>query len=218
MTHKPAGTPLSRMSWDADENRRDIERLESEAQTHDHHRDHRDGTRTVVPSGHQKKETNMKSDVKLLQALNQLLADELTAISQYMVHSEMCDNWGYDKLHNAIEKQAMDEMHHAEWLIRRIIFLEGTPVVAKLNPIEIGRTVQEMVCNDQKAELEAVDSYNAAIRLARDVADQGTADLLGEILKMEEGHADWAERQRSQIEQVGLENYLANQTSGAISD
>jgi bacterioferritin len=157
----------------------------------------------------------MKSDEKLLQALNQLLADELTAISQYMVHSEMCDNWGYDKLHNAIEKQAMDEMHHAEWLIRRIIFLEGTPVVAKLNAIEIGRTVQEMVCNDQKAELEAVHSYNAAIRLARDVADQGTADLLGEILKMEEGHADWAEKQRSQIEQVGLENYLANQTAGA---
>ena len=159
----------------------------------------------------------MRSNEKLLQTLNQLLADELTAISQYMVHSEMCDNWGYDKLHNAIEKQALDEMHHAEWLIRRIIFLEGTPVVAKLNFIEIGRTVSDMVCNDQKAEVEAVHAYNVAIGLARDVADQATADLLSQILKMEEGHVDWAEMQRSQIEQMGLENYLANQTAGAAS-
>jgi bacterioferritin len=159
----------------------------------------------------------MKGDNALLAALNRLLADELTAISQYMVHSEMCDNWGYNSLHKAIERQAMDEMHHAEWLIRRIIFLEGTPVVDKLNPIEIGHTVSEMVCNDQKAELAAVHAYNAAIGLARDVADQATADLLAQILKMEEGHTDWAEMQRAQIEQMGLENYLANQTIPATS-
>ena len=159
----------------------------------------------------------MKGNTKLLAALNRLLADELTAISQYMVHSEMCDNWGYEKLHQAIESQAKDEMHHAEWLIRRIIFLEGRPVVAKLNPIQIGQTVSDMVTNDQEAELAAVRAYNDAIGLAREVADQSTADLLVQILKMEEGHADWAEIQRAQIEQMGLENYLANQTVGAAS-
>ena len=134
-----------------------------------------------------------------------------------MVHSERCDNWGYEKLHKAIEKQAKDEMHHAEWLIRRVIFLEGTPVVAKLNPIQIGQTVSDMVNNDQKAEFAAVRAYNDAIGLAREVADQATADLLVQILKMEEGHADWAEMQRAQIKQMGLENYLANQTVGAAS-
>lgn len=159
----------------------------------------------------------MKGNEKLIAALNQLLADELAAISQYMVHSEMCDNWGYDRLHKAIEKQARDEMHHAEWLIRRVIFLEGAPVVSKLNPIQIGQTVAAMVSNDQEAERAAVRAYNAAIALAHEVADQATADLLLQILKMEEGHADWAEMQRAQIEQMGLENYLANQTAGATS-
>jgi len=159
----------------------------------------------------------MKGNEKLLKGLNQLLADELTAISQYMVHSEMCDNWGYDKLHEAIEKQAKDEMHHAEWLIRRIIFLEGAPVVAKLNPIKIGQTVREIVTNDEAAELGAVRAYNAAIGLARQVSDEATAELLTQILKMEEGHVDWAEIQRAQIEQMGLENYLTNQTAGAAS-
>ena len=157
----------------------------------------------------------MKGNEKLLPVLNQLLADELTAISQYMVHSEMCANWGYEKLHQAIERQAHDEMHHAEWLIERIIFLEGMPVVSKLNPIKIGLNVLEIVTNDQEDELGAIRAYNSAIGLAHDVADQATADLLVEILKMEEGHVDWAEVQRAQIEQMGLENYLTNQTEGA---
>ena len=157
----------------------------------------------------------MKGHDQLIETLNHLLADELTAISQYMVHSEMCDNWGYDKLHKAMEKQAHDEMHHAEWLIRRILFLEGTPVVSSLNPMRIGQTVSEMVTNDQAAEAGAVGAYNDAITLCHNVADQATADLLGKILLMEEGHADWAEIQRAQIEQMGLENYLANQTAGA---
>ena len=157
----------------------------------------------------------MQGNDKVLAALNQLLADELTAISQYMVHSEMCDNWGYDKLHQAIEHQARDEMHHAEWLIRRILFLEGTPVVSKLNPIRIGQTVLAIVSNDQEDELGAIRAYNSAIGLAHEVADQATADLLTQILKMEEGHVDWAEIQRTQIEQMGIENYLTNQTGGA---
>ena len=159
----------------------------------------------------------MKGNDKLIKVLNELLADELTAISQYMVHAEMCENWGYGKLHKAIESQAMDEMHHAEWLINRIIFLEGSPIVSKLRPMKIGRKVLEMIINDQKDELAAVRSYNAAITLAREVADQTTVDLLAKILKMEEGHVDWAEVQRSQIDQMGLENYLNNQTVGAAS-
>ena len=157
----------------------------------------------------------MKGDEKLINTLNELLADELTAISQYMVHSEMCSHWGYHELHEAKEKQAKDEMHHAEWLIQRIIFLEGTPVVSKLNPIQIGQSVLEMIGYDQEAELAAARAYNAAIRLAHEVDDQATADLLTNILKMEEGHGDWAEKQRTQIEQMGLENYLTNQTEGA---
>ena len=159
----------------------------------------------------------MKGNEKLIGVLNDLLADELTAISQYMVHSEMCENWGYPKLHKAIEKQAIDEMHHAEWLIQRILFLEGMPVVSKLNPMKIGKSVLEIVGNDQEAEVGAIHAYNSAIKLSRDVADQSTADLLADILKMEEGHVDWAETQRSQIDQIGLENYLANQSEGAAS-
>jgi len=154
----------------------------------------------------------MKGNKKLISSLNDLLADELTAISQYMVHSEMCENWGYGKLHEAIEKQAKEEMSHAEWLIQRILFLEGMPVVTKLNPMRIGKTVVEMVANDQDAEAEAIKAYNDAVALAHEVNDQSTSDLLIKILKMEEGHIDWAEIQRTQIEQVGLQNYLANQS------
>ncbi|MBI5471305.1 MAG: bacterioferritin [Ignavibacteriae bacterium] len=157
----------------------------------------------------------MKGNEKLIGILNQLLADELTAISQYMVHSELCDNWGYEKLHKAIEKQAMDEMHHAEWLIQRVIFLEGMPIVTKLNPMKIGQNVPDIIGNDEEAEQSAVKSYNDAIRFAQNNGDQSTADLLIKILKMEEGHVDWAEKQHTQIKQMGLENYLANQSEGA---
>ena len=159
----------------------------------------------------------MKGNKKLLVVLNSLLADELTAINQYMVHSEMCENWGYNKLHADIRKQAMDEMHHAEWLIERMIFLEATPTVSNLNPLKIGKTVSEIINNDSKDELDAVRSYNEAIKLARAVDDQGTLDLLAKILKMEEGHVDWAEIQRAQIVQMGMENYLGNQTQGRAS-
>ena len=153
----------------------------------------------------------MKGNEKLIGTLNELLADELTAISQYMVHSEMCDLWGYEALHKAIEGQAIDEMHHAEWLIGRILFLEGMPVVSKLRPMKIGSTVNEIIVGDEEAELEAVKAYNAGIALAGEVGDEATADLLVTILKMEEGHVDWAEKQRAQIAQMGVEVYLANQ-------
>lgn len=159
----------------------------------------------------------MKGNPKILEALNMLLSDELTAISQYMVHSEMCANWGYDKLHEAIEKRAIDEMHHAEYLIARIIFLEGAPIVSKLNPMKIGTTVVQMVNYDLEAELGAIKAYNSAIGLAHEVADQATVDLLIKILKDEEAHGDWAEIQLSQVEQMGLENYLSVQAGGAAS-
>ena len=153
----------------------------------------------------------MKGNEKLLTVLNSLLADELTAINQYMVHSEMCQNWGYTKLQLAIRSQAMDEMHHAEWLIERIIFYEGMPTVSKLNQIRIGKTVQEMVNNDNNSELNAIHAYNDAVKFSREIGDQGTVDLLTRILNMEEVHVDWAEMQLVQIEQMGMENYLVSQ-------
>jgi bacterioferritin len=153
----------------------------------------------------------MKGNNEIIETLNSLLADELTAINQYMVHSEMCENWGYNKLYQAIRKQAMDEMHHAEWLIERIIFLDGAPTVSKLNTIKIGKTVLDMIGNDNQDELDAVRAYNDGIKLARLVEDQGTVDLLSKILAMEEGHVDWAEMQQAQIQQMGIENYLVNQ-------
>lgn len=154
----------------------------------------------------------MKGNGKVIEALNGRLTEELTAISQYMVHAEMCANWGYGKLHKAIEHQAVDEMHHAEWLIGRILFLEGTPVVSKLNAMRIGATVVEMLTNDGKDELDAIKAYNATIKLCDQAGDKSTSDLLTKILKMEEGHLDWAEVQHTQIEHLGLANYLAVQT------
>jgi len=157
----------------------------------------------------------MKGNEKLITVMNALLADELTVVNQYMVQSEMCANWGFGKLHQAIRKQAMDEMHHAEWLIERIIFLDGMPTVSKLNVMKIGKSVSEIIDNDNDVELHVVREYNDAIKLAREVDDQGTVDLLTKILKMEEGHVDWAEMQQAQIIQMGLENYLVNQTENS---
>ncbi|MCI2430135.1 bacterioferritin [Candidatus Acetothermia bacterium] len=159
----------------------------------------------------------MKGHKKIIDTLNELLRDELTAINQYMVHAKMCENWGYEKLYKVIEKKAVDEMHHAEWLIERILFLEGTPNVSKLDPMKIGQSVPEIIENDWEAELLAVPAYNQAIALAHELADQATVDLLIKILKMEEGHVDWAEIQQAQIEQMGLENYLSAQIEEAQS-
>jgi bacterioferritin len=153
----------------------------------------------------------MKGNARVIQALNDRLREELTAISQYMVHSEMCANWGYDALHKAVEKQAIDEMHHAESLIARILFLEGAPAVSKLDEIRIGKDVKEIVTNDLGAERDAVKAYNESIRLAVELGDNASRDLLAKILQDEERHVDWGEMQRDQIEQMGLQNYLANQ-------
>jgi len=153
----------------------------------------------------------MKGNEKILETLNMLLADELTAINQYMVQSEMCADWGYEKLHEAIEKRAIDEMKHAEKLIGRIIFLEGRPIVGNLNKINIGGTVDAQHKNDHDSEETAIKAYNDAIRLAVEVGDNGSRDLFEEILEDEEDHIDWIESQLDQIEQMGLQVYLGEQ-------
>ena len=153
----------------------------------------------------------MHGNPTVLKVLNDLLADELTAINQYIVHSELCSNWGYGKLHDAIEKRAIDEMKHAESLIARLLFLEGVPTVSKLNAIRVGKSVKEIVAADSESEVGAVKAYNEAIRIAVEAADNGTRDLLERTLKDEEAHIDWLEAQHDQIGQMGIENYLANQ-------
>jgi bacterioferritin len=154
----------------------------------------------------------MKGNEKLLQKLDALLADELTAINQYMVHSEMCANWGYDRLHESVEKRAVQEMHHAEKLIARIIFLEGLPTVSKLNPVGIGADVLKQLESDLTAELGAVRAYNEAVHLADESGDAATRTLLEGILKEEDEHVDWLEEQLDQIGQMGLPMYLSTQT------
>jgi bacterioferritin len=154
----------------------------------------------------------MKGNDKVIQRLNARLSDELTAINQYMVHSEMCDNWGYDHLHKLVEKRAVEEMKHAEKLIARILFLEGRPVVGTLNKISIGAGVDKQLANDLAAEKDAVKSYNEDIAFAVEIGDNGTRELLESILKDEENHVDWIEAQLDQIQQMGLQNYLAMQT------
>jgi len=153
----------------------------------------------------------MKGNDKIIETLNALLADELTAISQYMVHSEMCANWGYERLHKAIEKRAIDEMRHAEKLIGRILFLEGRPIVNSLNKMDIGADVAAQIKSDWDAEAGAVKAYNDGIALAVQVGDNGTRELLESILKDEEVHIDWLETQLDQIKQMGIQNYLVEQ-------
>ena len=153
----------------------------------------------------------MKGDERILAVLNDLLSDELTAISQYMVHSEMCANWGLERLHEMVEKRAIDEMKHAEKLIGRILFLEGTPIVSKLKKMHIGAEVPKQLDNDRIAEDGAIKGYNAAIKLAVEAGDNGTRELLESILKDEEDHIDLLEVQLDQIKLMGVENYLAEQ-------
>ncbi|HVN72560.1 MAG TPA: bacterioferritin [Desulfomonilia bacterium] len=154
----------------------------------------------------------MKGNDKVIGSLNARLAEELTAISQYMVHAEMCENWGYKKLHDVVEKRAMTEMKHAEKLIARIIFLEGRPIVSKLNKMDIGPEVEKQLQSDWKAEFDAVKAYNESIRLATELGDNGTKELFDAILKDEEDHIDELESQLDRIKQMGIKNFLVTQT------
>lgn len=153
----------------------------------------------------------MKGNADLIKTLNALLSDELGAISQYMVHSEMNADWGYGKLHASIEKRAIDEMKHAEKLIGRILFLEGNPIVSKLSEIKIGTDVVKQLNNDHKAEIGAVKAYNEAIALAGDVKDFATRDLLQEILNDEDAHIDEIEGLQGRVEQLTLPVFLSTQ-------
>lgn len=153
----------------------------------------------------------MKGDPKLIETLNSLLADELTAINQYMVHSEMCDNWGYKKLHKHFEKRAIDEMKHAEKLIGRILFLEGLPTVTNLRKIFIGADVPKQLEHDRKAEEDAIKAYNDAIVLAGEVKDFATREVLESILKDEDRHIDEIEELQDQINQMSIQIFLTTQ-------
>ena len=154
----------------------------------------------------------MKGNEKIIEHLNACLADELTAINQYIVHAEMCENWNYKQLEEIIQKRAIAEMRHAEKPIARIIFLEGKPIVSKLNQIIIGAQVPNMHQYDHGAEESAIRGYNDSINVAAEVGDNNTKVLLASILKEEEEHIDWIEAQIDQIKQMGVENYLAEQT------
>ena len=153
----------------------------------------------------------MKGNDKVIERLNARLSDELAAINQYIVHSELCANWGYEELHEAIEKRAIDEMKHAEKLIARIIFLEGSPTVSNLAKIVIGADVESQHKNDWAAENGAIAAYNDDIRLAVDLGDNGSRELFESILKDEEDHIDWIEAQLDQIKQMGIQVYLSEQ-------
>lgn len=153
----------------------------------------------------------MKGDPKLIDALNFLLADELTAINQYIVHAEMCEDWGYGKLHQGFEKRAIDEMKHAEKLIGRILFLGGTPIVSNLNNIHIGSAVPLQIEYDRVAEAGAIKAYNDAIALAAELRDHATRDILVQILNDEDRHMDELEEMQDQIEQMSLAFFLTTQ-------
>jgi bacterioferritin len=151
----------------------------------------------------------MKGNDKLIETLNSLLSDELTAINQYMVHSEMCANWGYSKLHEHFEKRAIDEMKHAEKLIGRILFLEGTPIVSSLRKISIGADVPKQLTNDHSAEDGAIKAYNEAIQQAGDISDFATREVLESILNDEDRHIDEIEALQDQIGQMSLQVFLS---------
>lgn len=150
-------------------------------------------------------------DPKIIEILNDVLCAELTAINQYFLHAEMCNDWGYEKLYKKIRKESIDEMKHAEELIERILFLNGIPNVQKLGRIRIGENVEEQLTVDLALEKEAIPRLNDGIKVSTDLGDNGTRALLEGILESEEGHVDWLEAQLEQIGQMGIANYLSQQ-------
>jgi len=153
----------------------------------------------------------MKGNPKVIAQLNEALKEELTAINQYFLHAEMCENWHYDKLAQHVRKESIDEMKHAEALIERILFLDGTPNMTELMKLSVGSTVKEQLEGDLALELTGVAMYNKAIRIARDEGDNASRELFERILKEEEQHVDWLEAQLHQIKELGYERYLSQQ-------
>ena len=153
----------------------------------------------------------MKGDKRIIEILNDVLTAELTAINQYFVHGEMCENWGFHRLHHAIRQHSIGEMKHAEEVIERILFLDGIPNMQRLGKINIGENVPEQLRLDLDLEMEALPRLNKGIETCREIGDNTTRHLLETILTDEEEHIDWLEAQLALIEQVGVPNYLAQQ-------
>lgn len=172
---------------------------------------HNNGTMIPVESALYKGGILMNGDPKLIEKLNKLLADELAAINQYIVHAEMCEDWGYGKLHEGFEKRSIQEMRHAEKLIGRILFLGGRPIVTSFGQIHIGEDVPKQIAYDRAAEEAAIKAYNEAIVLAGEVGDHATRDILIGILNDEDGHLDELEELADQIEQMSLSIFLSTQ-------
>jgi bacterioferritin len=153
----------------------------------------------------------MKGNPKVIAVLNHALHEELTAINQYFLHAEMCENWGYDKLGDYIKKQSIDEMKHAEKVIERILFLDGTPVMTEPLKIKVGQSVKDQLASDLKLEIAAVAMYNRAVQVCRDEGDNASRELFERLLMDEEKHVDWLEAQEHQIKEMGYERYLSQQ-------
>ena len=147
----------------------------------------------------------------MIAALNEALAEELTAINQYFLHAEMCENWHYEKLAQKIRKESIDEMKHAEVLIERILFLDGTPNMTEPMRVNIGANVKAQLEADLKLEINAVAMYNRCVQLARDEGDNASRELFERLLRDEEGHVDWIEAQLYQISEISYERYLSQQ-------
>jgi bacterioferritin len=153
----------------------------------------------------------MRGNQNVIAVLNDGLKAELTAVSQYFLHAEMCGDWGYARLHDITKKHAIEEMKHAEHLIERILFLEGAPSMASLNSLKIGAAPKAQLENDLEMELGAVAMYNAAIKVCVDAGDAASRELFEQLLHDEEGHVDWLEAQLHQAAEIGLERYLSQQ-------
>ena len=151
----------------------------------------------------------MQGDPEIIEFLNEALTAELTAINQYFIHAKMCENWGFLRLAKHNYDESIDEMKDAEKVIERILYLDGVPNLQRLNSVLVGETVPEQHRLDLELERAAVERYNRGVALAREKGDNGTAELLEDLLTGEEHHADWLESQLNVIEQVGLENYLS---------
>jgi bacterioferritin len=153
----------------------------------------------------------MEGRQKVIEALNQALKEELGAINQYFIHAEMCEHWHYDRLGDLIRKQSIDEMKHAEALIERILFLNGSPSMMEPMQITIGPNVKAQLESDLALEFGAVKMYNRAVETAREESDNASRELFERLLKDEEQHVDWLEAQLHQIEEIGYERYLSGQ-------
>jgi bacterioferritin len=153
----------------------------------------------------------MKGDAKVIAVLQEALKAELTAINQYFLHAEMCENWTYYKLAEITRKESIEEMTHAEKLIERILYLEGTPSMSDYFKINIGATIEQQFKNDLQLEYDAVKRLNNGIRTCEVAGDNGSRELLKHILMDEEHHVDWLEAQLHVIRETGIQNYLAQQ-------